>query len=220
MTYSTEWDDRYRNNEHLSIWPWSDLVSYVMKYTDIKTRKLDVLELGCGAGANISLFLNLKANYYAIESSQHIVDKLRKTFPSKIGNNIQQGDFTHDIPFNRRFDLIIDRASVSHNKTVDIKNCLRLCKESLKDGGKFIGIEWFSDDLPVLSGTSVDKETMTNFTEGPFANVGMVHFSSRKHIESLFELELLEKKRWERHIPATIKPIIILDYWNFIGTPK
>ena len=37
----------------MSIWPWSDLVSYVMRYVPPNFAEFKVLELGCGAGANI-----------------------------------------------------------------------------------------------------------------------------------------------------------------------
>ena len=49
--FSIEWDQRYKENLQMSIWPWSDLVSAVMRLRlPASTR---VLELGCGAGANI-----------------------------------------------------------------------------------------------------------------------------------------------------------------------
>jgi hypothetical protein len=31
MSFSNEWNDRYQENTNMSIWPWSDLVSAVMK---------------------------------------------------------------------------------------------------------------------------------------------------------------------------------------------
>ena len=57
MSFSNEWDESYKKNTHLSIWPWSDLVSYVMRYARPENPKnCNVLELGCGAGANIDFF--------------------------------------------------------------------------------------------------------------------------------------------------------------------
>ena len=65
MTFSNEWDVIYKDNSQLSIWPWSDLVSLVHKNCKSIITKRDgkVLELGCGAGANIPLFLSLNLNY-------------------------------------------------------------------------------------------------------------------------------------------------------------
>ena len=55
--FSNEWDNLYTSNAHMSVWPWSDLVSYVMRYARPKDpSNCKVLELGVGAGANIEFF--------------------------------------------------------------------------------------------------------------------------------------------------------------------
>ena len=80
----------------MSIWPWSDLVSLVMQYK-LPKEEFRVLELGCGAGANIPLFIALGADYYAVEGSQTIVNQLHKQYP-QFKDNIIVGDFTKDMP--------------------------------------------------------------------------------------------------------------------------
>ena len=80
MSFSNEWDDKYQDNTHLSIWPWTNLVSLVMRNKPQK-RNFKVLELGCGAGANIPLFVSLEADYFTVEGSKTIVDKLHQRFP-------------------------------------------------------------------------------------------------------------------------------------------
>ena len=32
MSFSTEWEDRFKEGTQMSIWPWSDLITYVMRY--------------------------------------------------------------------------------------------------------------------------------------------------------------------------------------------
>ncbi|WP_141082915.1 class I SAM-dependent methyltransferase, partial [Campylobacter vicugnae] len=94
----------------LSIWPWDEVIALTHRHCNIK-KELIVLELGCGAGANIPFFQSIKANYYAIEGSQTIVKRLQNSFnDSKI--NITCGDFTKDFEFDEiigKVDLIIDR---------------------------------------------------------------------------------------------------------------
>ena len=145
MTFSNEWDGIYKDNSQLSIWPWSDLVSLVHRNCKSIITKRDgkVLELGCGAGANIPLFISLNLNYHAIEGSNAIVERLKKKFP-EIENNIVSGDFTLGHSFGNDFDLIFDRASITHNSTKGIKNTLKIIADSLKPGGLFIGSDWFS----------------------------------------------------------------------------
>src|SRR5471030_3036260 len=131
MSFSIEWDERYKENTHMSIWPWSDLVSYVMRYARPSGKEYKVLEIGCGAGANIPFFQALGVEYYAIEGSQTIVESLHKKYP-KLQKNIVVCDFTDDLVFSEQFDLIVDRAALTHNMTVAIKNSLSLIYNSLK----------------------------------------------------------------------------------------
>ena len=56
LGFSSEWDDQYSIGRLGSRWPWSDVVSYVMRYVRPQNKKIKVLELGCGAGANIPFF--------------------------------------------------------------------------------------------------------------------------------------------------------------------
>ena len=97
MVISSEWDERYKDNTHMSIWPWSDLVSYVMRYAKSK-KKISVLELGCGAGANIPFFLALGYEYYGIEGSSTIISKLKKRFPNIKKNLFFSLDIIVELP--------------------------------------------------------------------------------------------------------------------------
>jgi SAM-dependent methyltransferase len=211
--FSQEWDLRYQANTHLSVWPWSDLVGYVMRYARPDGPAFRVLELGCGAGANLPFFQALGVQYCGIEGSPSIVAKLQERFPAW-KDNIVATDFTVDIPFAGQFDLVVDRSSLTHNTTAAIVQCLDLVRERLKPSGKFIGIDWFSTAYSESTKgvQAEDSHTRTGYTEGSFANVGRVHFSDKAHIQSLFahfELLVLEHKVVQREIPD--------DGWQFAG---
>ena len=225
MVYSNEWDEIYDNDMHLSIWPWSDLVSLVNRHCKklILTKNIKALEIGCGAGANIPFFLSLGIDYYAIEGSKIAINKLHKKFPN-LKNNIYLGDASKDFFNISEIDLIVDRASVTRNPTNDIKKILRFSLDSLNEGGIFIGIDWFSinhsDFRSDYSSLIDDKFTRTGYSKGQFKDVGKVHFSDKEHLEELFkdfELLYMEEKLIKKHHPFDDH---VFASWNIVCQKK
>ena len=199
MNFSNEWNDQYINGRQLSIWPWTDLISYVKRHVNLTKSPLRVLEIGCGAGANIPFFQSLQAEYYAIEGSSFIVSQLKERF-ALYSENIKCGDFTTEIPFDVQFDLIVDRSALTHNTTKSIIQCLKILSSHLIPNGIFIGIDWFSTEHSdyIFGEISDDKYTKKNIQEGQFKQLGNVHFSDAEHINNLFSpsfsIEKLEHK--------------------------
>ncbi|MEK3911925.1 bifunctional 2-polyprenyl-6-hydroxyphenol methylase/3-demethylubiquinol 3-O-methyltransferase UbiG [Paenibacillus sp. FSL H7-0331] len=218
MGFSKEWEESYANNTHMSKWPWSDLVSYVFRYARPNGDSFTVLELGCGAGANIPFFKSLNVTYYALEGSQSIVKQLKQTHPD-IADQIQVGDFTKDLYFDLEFDLIVDRGSLTHNATSDIRRSLLLIQKKLKKNGKFIGIDWFSTEHSDYKlGVVVEDEfTKTDIKQGHLADTGRVHFSNKPHILELFKsfnITQMEHKVVKREVPDDN---FSFASWNFVA---
>lgn len=199
MGFSEEWDRIYRAGQQLSVWPWSNVVSYVSRL--IKRTKIErVLELGCGAGANIPFFLSKGIDYYAMEGSEYEVKSLKERFP-ELSDHILCGDFTRSIPFETSFDLILDRAAISHNSLVDIQKTIEMASKLLRTGGIFLSLDWqsvrgkiFADNKYEYS--EVDAHTRI-YTSGDFENMGKIHFFDFEEIQDLFAgyrlTEALEK---------------------------
>lgn len=220
MGFSTEWETVYRKNRHMSVWPWTDLVSYVHRYTDVpKKQHVKVLELGCGAGANIGFFASLGADYYGIDGSETIIDFDRERYP-QYADNLIVHDFTESIPFDVTFDLICDRGALTHNTTDGIKKTIDAARKKLAKDGKYMGISWFSTKYEDYSlGTSVPNDPFTRYfsesDEGYFGGLGNVHFSDEAHLRELFrnfEFVIMEER-----VTTTVFPMShqYAD-WNFI----
>jgi SAM-dependent methyltransferase len=206
MTFSTEWEDRYREGGHMSQWPWSDLVSYVYRHARPRSNSFRVLELGCGAGANIPFFQALGVRYCAIEGSGSIVAKLHDRFP-EFKSDIVEGDFTKDFPFSGNFDLVVDRASLTCNTTRSIQTCLDQVYDRLAPQGMFLGIDWYATEHSEFARgvQAEDSFTRTNYTDGQFTGVGRVHFADLAHLQELFgrfDIKSLDKKINRSIIPG------------------
>jgi SAM-dependent methyltransferase len=219
MNFSPGWDQTYRESRQLSTWPWSDLVSFTLRHARPDDGFRRVLELGCGAGANIPFFRKLGVDYWAIEGSAFVVAKLHEAFPD-LGDRIVAGDFTREISFDGPFDLVIDRSSLTHNDTDAIRRTLRMVGSLMRPGAKFIGINWFSTKhSAAAAGDPMDPHTRTNIPAGQFAGVGAVHFSDQEHIVDLigtagFSLERLEHQEIDGVLPTGGST---LGWWNFVA---
>lgn len=184
--FNTEWELRYSEDTHLSVWPWSDLVSYISRNAKPNDSFKKVLELGCGAGANIPFFSSRGDEYFAIEGSKTIVNQLKKKFP-QYSENIVAGDFTKDIPFNTVFDVVFDRAGLTCNDTKSILYALIIAQKVIRKDGLFIGIDWYSQEhSDSKRGIEVDEYTRREIESGPFLGLGNIHFSDEQHLTDLF----------------------------------
>ena len=146
-----------------------------------------VLELGVGAGANIPFFQTLGCEFHGVEGSLSIVERLRQAFPGLAGQLIC-GDFTRRLPYaDASFDLVVDRASITHNDTPSVQAALAEAARVLRPGGRFIGIDWFSSEHEdARGGSEVDAHTRRGIDSRNFGGLGQVHFSDEAHLRDLF----------------------------------
>jgi SAM-dependent methyltransferase len=222
--FSQEWDEIYNKDQQLTSWPWSDLVSLVFRYCRSSISKNGlVFELGCGNGPNIPFIQSIGMSYYGVEGSPAVVKKLHKTFP-ELRDRIGVGDFTKNDCFVNlpKVDIVIDRASVTHNNQVSIANTLRNSYDLLKSDGYFIGIDWFSTKHSafLLGKEAGDTYTRNDITGGQFENVGNVHFSDEKHLRSLFssfDIISLEEKIINTYEPNNHHQFAS---WNIVARKK
>ncbi len=220
LSQSDIWNKIYTHHKRHAIWPWTDLVQLVMRYASPPYQKgFKVLELGCGAGANIPFFASLEGggvSYFSVESSEVIVSQLHETYP-QFRDSIEVGDFTTELP-NEQFDLIVDRGAMICNKSKAIARCIQRCYAQLNSGGKFIGVDWYSTQCSSFAQAQVEDEwTRVNFVNGPFVPVHRIHFSDKEHLLDLFsnfEIEALEHKtinnEYNENHPT-------LASWNFVA---
>ena len=150
-----------------------------------------VLELGCGSGDNIGLVIdNFKCDYSAMDVDASAIHDAKRRYPSISTSSLHVADFTKPWDIEGKFDLIFDRASVSHNCRRDIRSCVDSIFNHLVPGGLFIGIDWFSishSEFRYGRGKMVDDEnTFTNYPDGQFKDCGKVHFTSEEEIRDIF----------------------------------
>lgn len=218
MNFSVEWDAKYSENTHLSVWPWSDLVGYMHRYATPFSSSTKVLEIGFGAGANIPFFLSIGVDYCGVEGSDVIAASVRERYP-ELKDKLITGDFICQ-KYSEAYDIVVDRSSMTHNDTKAIKRGLKNLCAAMKQGAKYIGIDWFSIEHSDFGlGEQVDEFTRANIAKGQFVGLGNVHFSSKEHLIELFseagmELTRLEHKQIAYEIPNAGH---LFASWNLVA---
>jgi len=149
----------------------------------------NVLELGCSAGPNVE-FLSTFGTYHGIDVSEDAVRAARQRHP-KCADKIVQGDFSDEIPFDVKFDLVVDRASLAHNDKLAIQLAVENVRNVMSPGAIFVCSDWFSvSHSEALRGALVELglwgRTVTNYPDGQFKNIGKVHFSSWQELTEIF----------------------------------
>jgi hypothetical protein len=212
-----KWENIYKSQKHTSVWPWTDLVSLVNKYTKYKLIKnLSFLEIGTGYGANID-FLNKNNNiYYGNEESLSAYKYIKNKY-NKRNIIINNGNFL-DINYeHHKFDCIVDRASITHNSFKDIKRIFNLSYKYIKPDGHLISTYLFSKHCSVFKKYShLNKNSITNINTGFLKDLGIVTFFNKKDL-----LNLISNKYEILHIEHNQKTIYlpkkeIISWWNIV----
>lgn len=192
LAFQSKYDAIYKSGQQKSCWPWTDLISSFMAVRKKLPPQPKILELGCGYGANIPFLLEYTSSYYSIEISPHVIEVLQEKFP-QIKNNLKAGNFIEEIPFDKKFDLVIDRASLNCNSATDIKNCLAKVKAKMSPGAYFIGIDWYSTKHSEFSRGNIlqdangqDPYSRVYDESDSFFNPPRMHFNDRDHLIDLF----------------------------------
>ena len=216
MSFDSKWEDSYARGEHDSVWPWSDVVSFVKRYCEFK-GKPKLLEIGLGKGANIGFLLSEGFDYFGIEGSRYAVDAVVKKYP-QLADRILVGDFTKEPSICNKFDLILDRASMTHNDEHSVEVSFQSLTSSLNPGGLYIGVDWFSQEHSSFKvGSRVGTQTRDEIPDGPFAGIGKVLFSTETSIRNLVRKSGLDLIKLEHKITTDLNTQFRIGTFNFVA---
>lgn len=212
----------YGQGKQLNKYTWGEVYYYTNRYFLSQTglpKKPRVMELGSGAGNNLTYYASLGMDVCGIEASEtacRVTVKALKKYKG-IKKKIICGDFCRTpLPFEPgSFDLIVDRGSMTHNPSTQIKKVIDDCYRMLKPGGLILSIHFFSDkDSRFGRGKEVSKNTFKDIGGRTFADVPVVHFSNLKEIKELYrkyEILFVEEHTSERSYPYKSERSVSFD---------
>lgn len=109
-----------------------------------------ILDLGCGTGKHFQALTDQfpSVNITGIDVSPEMLNEASKKIKSKDHIELINSDWRGYLPKKNLFDLII--CSYSLSMMQDLEACLARCKESLKDSGVIVVIDFDSTPLTIF----------------------------------------------------------------------
>ena len=211
--WSPEWEiNRFSQGKRAAKYVWSDVVTLTFRYllgpkAEVPRSQIRVLELGCGAGANLLFFAREGLDVTGIDASPSAIRLAAGTLATN-GHSaaLEVGDFANALPFpDASFDLVLDRATLTHNVLGVIEDTVGEVHRVLKPGGILLIVDFFSTAHPHAEmGKEVEPNTHTGIPVGMFQDIGNVHFTTGEELRDLlsqFTVLHMEHKVYSCMVP-------------------
>jgi ubiquinone/menaquinone biosynthesis C-methylase UbiE len=184
--------EKLHSSQEWGKYPAEDIIRKVMRtYRQRSNReKTKVLELGCGAGANLSFFLSEGFQTFGVDGAPSAIKAAHERFePLKNENQIFEltcSTFDKiDYP-DEFFDLVVDYFAIYANSMSVIETTLANAFRLLKPGGRFYSRSWGTLCHGADTGEIFEIGTSKNPESGPCCNMGVSHFFSLEELQNLF----------------------------------
>ena len=182
------WDYSYQQGVGINKWPFSNAITYLSRIQ--KSHYVhDVLELGFGTGPNIVISRDYKWKYTGIELSKQAYEIASKNLVLPNARLINADLTQVDLAEYGDFDLIYDRATLTHLPCQEIRRTVEQIYNSLRIGGIFLGLDWFSSSYHEKKNGTVIRNmecTRGDFKTGQFESFEITHFTDYQHIKDIF----------------------------------
>jgi SAM-dependent methyltransferase len=188
MIWDPIWEWVFRSRDW-GKYPPEELIRFVARnyYAAPDRAQVEILEVGCGTGANIWYLSREGFSAYGIDGSSMAIEKARQRLKEEsLAASLKVGDATAlKKYFPLEFDAVIDIACLQHNGSKDVEAILSQIYQVLKPGGRFFGMMAVKGSWGDGTGREIEPNTFIDITEGPYAGKGETHFFSEEEIRRI-----------------------------------
>ena len=149
--------------------------------------RVQLLEVGCGPGANVWFMAREGFAVFGIDGSPTAIKQARERLSREgLAADLRVGDFA-TLPWaDASFDGVVENVSLCCNRLAAVQHALREIRRVLKPGAPFQS-SFFSDRTWGYGlGTEVEPDGFLNITEGPIAGKGFCLFLNHSRLYELF----------------------------------
>jgi len=190
MSWDPVWE-QIHCSLHWGRYPPEELIRFVARnYFSAPDRwQVRILELGCGAGANLWFLAREQFEAYGIDGSKTAIANAEGYLKADcLQANLQVGDIIALDQFYppAHFDAVIDVASLQHNKIPAVQTALGHALTCLKAGGRIFSMMVATGSYGDKCGREIEPGTFMDVIEGPNRARGLCHFFTEEEIFRLF----------------------------------
>lgn len=202
MPIDPVWEAIFVENEW-GKYPAEQLIRFIAQnfYKMPDRKKIKILELGCGPGANLWFVAREGFSAYGIDGSPTAVERanarLNKEVPGWSGK-IEVGDM-RNLPYNdEEFDCVIDNEACCTQQFDETKKIYKEANRVTKKGGKLYVRTFATGCVGDGTGKKLGHNAW-EVTEGGLANKGLARFTDENEISEMIS-------------PYKVKEINLLTY--------
>jgi len=169
-------------------YPSENLIRFVAKnFYHLKRSEINILEIGCGPGANIWYLSREGFISHGIDISSVAINKAKKRLEGdKLVASLKIGDVSK-LPYeNGFFDGVIDNACLYNNNNKKTREILEEVERVLKPGGLFYSQTFSDDTYKGKNFIQLNEYEFKDASDGSFAGGGFFRLANKKSIEELY----------------------------------
>ena len=176
-SFDDKWEEIHASQEQ-GKYPPEHVIRFVARNFYSKDRKsVNILDFGCGAGANTWYLCREKFNVYAFDGSKSAVNKVNAMLEREgLKANVSVADGMQLDYSDNYFDAIIDNVSIYCNYYENINAMYEKCYKLLKNDGLLYTVCFGKKTDGYKTGNEIEKDTYQNMTCGHLMDRGMCHF--------------------------------------------
>ena len=216
--FDTTWDEIYGRREQLNLYPYDSVVKFLMRnYAKFSKRSdISVLEVGCGAGNNLWFAAREGFSVSGLDASKDAIEFAKSRFLAEgLQGEFQVGNFSNMPYSDSVFDVVIDRAALTHVNLSSARDAVAEVLRVLKSEG-WLYSEVFSDHASSRGLRGPDD--MVKDIVGPYQGAGQIYFYSRNDLIDMYNdgWELIDIAHTER-IQYHSNGVEIYAHWSVVA---
>jgi len=212
MVWDKIWERVFQNQEW-GKYPNEELIRFIAKnfYKAKDRKRIKILEIGCGPGANLWYLAREGFCVYGIDGSITAIKKAKNRLNGEVkdwSGDLIVGDIT-TIPFNDQFfDAVVDVECLYCNSIEDLDEILNEINRVLKPKGMFFSLTFAKGCWGDETGKKIGYNAYY-VSEGPMKGKGYTRFTSREDIIKFYEriFEIVSLYQTIRYFPDIDKEI-------------